>query len=161
MDQTELVGLLFQDDKQSSQMNLSIDMHSTGVNKRRVSILFLPSRQNSKKSEDSVFSIHFTALFSKKTYAIPIILSHGWPGSFEEFIAMMVEVCFEAVRNTVQQFSPRLISSNLRNSLNGIYGLPCTSYATSGSDFQQTSFLFFGSIFASIPCPSAESRSGQ
>ncbi|KIR97104.1 hypothetical protein L804_05766, partial [Cryptococcus deuterogattii 2001/935-1] len=33
-----------------------------------------------KKSEDSVFSIHFTALFSKKTYAIPIILSHGWPG---------------------------------------------------------------------------------
>lgn len=69
----------------------------------------------------------------------------------------LFEVCFEAARNAVQQFSPHLISSDLRNSLNGIYGLPCTSHATSGSDFQQTSFLFFGSIFASIPCPSAES----
>lgn len=54
----------------------------------------------------------------------------------------LFEVCFEAARNAVQQFSPHLISSDLRNSLNGIYGLPCTSHATSGSDFQQTSFLF-------------------
>lgn len=36
-------------------------------------------------------------------------------------------MCFEAARNAVQQSSPCLISSDLRNSLNGIYGLPCTS----------------------------------
>lgn len=148
--------------RQAIKPNEPVHWHAFHRRKQEDGINSLPAfKAKFKKSEDSVFSIHFTALFSKKTYAIPIILSHGWPGSFEEFIAMMVEVCFEAVRNTVQQFSPRLISSNLRNSLNGIYGLPCTSYATSGSDFQQTSFLFFGSIFASIPCPSAESRSGQ
>ena len=42
-----------------------------------------------KNSDGSVFSIHFTALFSKKKVAIPIILSHGWPGSFYEFVPMM------------------------------------------------------------------------
>ncbi|OXH21695.1 microsomal epoxide hydrolase [Cryptococcus neoformans] len=42
-----------------------------------------------KNSDGSVFSVHFTALFSKKKDAVPIILSHGWPGSFYEFVPMM------------------------------------------------------------------------
>jgi microsomal epoxide hydrolase len=29
--------------------------------------------------------VHFMALFSKKPNAIPILLLHGWPGSFMEF----------------------------------------------------------------------------
>ena len=35
------------------------------------------------------FSIHFAALFSQRKDAIPILLLHGWPGSFMEFIPML------------------------------------------------------------------------
>ncbi|OJJ48645.1 hypothetical protein ASPZODRAFT_130746 [Penicilliopsis zonata CBS 506.65] len=34
-------------------------------------------------------SIHFVALFSKKEDAVPIVLLHGWPGSFLEFLPML------------------------------------------------------------------------
>lgn len=33
--------------------------------------------------------LHFLALFSAKTDAIPIIFMHGWPGSFVEFLPML------------------------------------------------------------------------
>lgn len=35
------------------------------------------------------FDIHFMALFSEKTDAMPVILLHGWPGSFLEFLAIV------------------------------------------------------------------------
>jgi microsomal epoxide hydrolase len=35
------------------------------------------------------FDIHFVSLFSKKADAIPILLLHGWPGSFLEFLPML------------------------------------------------------------------------
>jgi len=37
-------------------------------------------------SDGQVFSLHFAAMFSKKKDAIPIILSHGWPSSWLDFI---------------------------------------------------------------------------
>ena len=33
--------------------------------------------------------IHFVALFSRKPKAIPVVLMHGWPGSFLEFLPML------------------------------------------------------------------------
>ncbi|KAK6212132.1 epoxide hydrolase [Colletotrichum tabaci] len=33
--------------------------------------------------------IHFTALFSNKKDAVPVIFMHGWPGSFLEFLPML------------------------------------------------------------------------
>jgi microsomal epoxide hydrolase len=36
-----------------------------------------------------MFSIHFVALFSQRKHAIPILLLHGWPGSFLEFLPML------------------------------------------------------------------------
>ncbi|KAJ5624140.1 Alpha/Beta hydrolase protein [Penicillium lagena] len=33
--------------------------------------------------------IHFVALFSEKKNAVPILLLHGWPGSFLEFLPML------------------------------------------------------------------------
>lgn len=33
--------------------------------------------------------IHFAALFSEKPDAVPIILIHGWPGSYMEFLPML------------------------------------------------------------------------
>jgi microsomal epoxide hydrolase len=36
-----------------------------------------------------VFDVHFVALFSKRQDAIPIILLHGWPGSFLEFLHIL------------------------------------------------------------------------
>ncbi|KAJ7583429.1 Alpha/Beta hydrolase protein [Mycena floridula] len=35
------------------------------------------------------YKIHFAALFSKKSNAIPVILLHGWPGSFLEFLPIL------------------------------------------------------------------------
>lgn len=37
---------------------------------------------------DSI-DVHFVALFSEKKDAVPIILMHGWPGSFIEFLPML------------------------------------------------------------------------
>ncbi|KAF4556761.1 Epoxide hydrolase-like protein 6 [Elsinoe fawcettii] len=35
------------------------------------------------------YSVHFVGLFSQNSTAIPILLLHGWPGSFLEFLPML------------------------------------------------------------------------
>ncbi|CAF3994402.1 unnamed protein product [Adineta steineri] len=35
------------------------------------------------------YKIHFVALFSDKSDAVPLVLLHGWPGSFIEFLPML------------------------------------------------------------------------
>lgn len=35
------------------------------------------------------FDVHFVGLFSTRTDAVPIILLHGWPGTFLEFLGML------------------------------------------------------------------------
>jgi microsomal epoxide hydrolase len=39
--------------------------------------------------KDDTFDIHFVALFSQKQDAIPVMLLHGWPGNFMEFLSIM------------------------------------------------------------------------
>ncbi|KAF2793326.1 epoxide hydrolase [Melanomma pulvis-pyrius CBS 109.77] len=39
--------------------------------------------------DDEAFDMHFIALFSEKEDAVPILLNHGWPGSFLEFLPML------------------------------------------------------------------------
>ena len=36
--------------------------------------------------------VHFVALLSKKKDAVPLLLSHGWPGSFLEFLGVLDEL---------------------------------------------------------------------
>ncbi|KAL7791955.1 Alpha/Beta hydrolase protein [Trichoderma ceciliae] len=38
---------------------------------------------------DSSINVHFTALFSERTDAVPIVFLHGWPGSFLEFLPIL------------------------------------------------------------------------
>lgn len=38
---------------------------------------------------DMIFDIHFMALFSQKQGAVPILLLHGWPGSFLELTPIL------------------------------------------------------------------------
>lgn len=40
-------------------------------------------------SQSGDIDIHFTALFSLRKDAIPIMFMHGWPGSFMEFLPML------------------------------------------------------------------------
>ncbi|CAD0020639.1 unnamed protein product [Aureobasidium pullulans] len=40
----------------------------------------------------SDFTIHFLALFSRKSDAIPLIFLHGWPGSILEFLSMLAVI---------------------------------------------------------------------
>ncbi|KAK5174282.1 uncharacterized protein LTR77_001362 [Saxophila tyrrhenica] len=35
------------------------------------------------------YNIHFIGLFSKKADAVPLLLNHGWPGSFVEFLDVL------------------------------------------------------------------------
>ncbi|KAF2121666.1 Alpha/Beta hydrolase protein [Lophiotrema nucula] len=42
-----------------------------------------------KDDDGYEFSVHFTALFSERSDAIPIALFHGWPGSFLEFVPIL------------------------------------------------------------------------
>ena len=37
------------------------------------------------------FHVHFAALLSKKKDAVPLLLMHGWPGTFMEFFAVLDE----------------------------------------------------------------------
>ncbi len=37
------------------------------------------------------YNIHFIGLFSKKADAVPLLLTHGWPGSFIEFLDVLEE----------------------------------------------------------------------
>jgi microsomal epoxide hydrolase len=37
----------------------------------------------------SSFDIHFVALFSERKDAVPILMLHGWPGSFLEFLPIL------------------------------------------------------------------------
>ncbi|RDB28121.1 putative epoxide hydrolase [Hypsizygus marmoreus] len=39
--------------------------------------------------DGTTYNIHFVALFSQKPDAIPIVLLHGWPGSFLEFLPIL------------------------------------------------------------------------
>ncbi|ODN80076.1 hypothetical protein L198_07886 [Cryptococcus wingfieldii CBS 7118] len=58
-----------------------------------------------KTSDGKELKIHFAALFSKKKDAIPIILSHGWPGSFMEFYGIL-----DLVK---KQYTPETLISRL------------------------------------------------
>lgn len=40
-------------------------------------------------SSGKEFSVHFIALFSTSSTATPLLLMHGWPGSFLEFLPML------------------------------------------------------------------------
>ncbi|ORX40073.1 Alpha/Beta hydrolase protein [Kockovaella imperatae] len=48
-----------------------------------------PNYMASLKAREHEQSIHFTALFSEKTDAVPVLMLHGWPGSFLEFQPLM------------------------------------------------------------------------
>lgn len=37
----------------------------------------------------TVHTIHFAALFSQNPHAVPLLLLHGWPGNFMEFLPML------------------------------------------------------------------------
>ena len=39
--------------------------------------------------DGETYTVHFAALFSEKTDAVPICLLHGWPGSFLEFLPFL------------------------------------------------------------------------
>ncbi|KAF8155227.1 putative hydrolases or acyltransferase [Mycena galopus ATCC 62051] len=41
------------------------------------------------EGKEYIHDIHFMALFSKKKDAVPLIMLHGWPGSFVEFIPIL------------------------------------------------------------------------
>ncbi|KAJ5111272.1 Isopenicillin N synthase [Penicillium argentinense] len=57
------------------------------------------------KIEVEDLSIHFVGLFSRKKDAIPILLIHGWPGSFLEFLPIL--------DNFRQEYTPETLPYHL------------------------------------------------
>jgi len=65
------------------------------------------------KDEDGLsFDVHFMAFFSQKPDAVPIVFSHGWPGSFLEFIDMF-KVLKDKYNNDPTQLPYHLIAPSL------------------------------------------------
>ena len=52
----------------------------------------LPNWKTEIEYNGDSFSVHFAALFSKKPDAVPLIVFHGWPGSFLEFTGALEEL---------------------------------------------------------------------
>ncbi|KAK8007050.1 hypothetical protein PG989_001040 [Apiospora arundinis] len=48
-----------------------------------------------------VHQVHFTALFSARSDAVPVIFMHGWPGSFLEFVPMIQLLSTKYTPNTL------------------------------------------------------------
>jgi microsomal epoxide hydrolase len=42
-----------------------------------------------KNHDEREYTVHFMGLFSERHDAIPVILSHGWPGCFLEFLPFL------------------------------------------------------------------------
>jgi microsomal epoxide hydrolase len=58
--------------------------------KHEVEINSLPHYTAPVKDDNGkLFSIHFLALYSERRDATPLVLLHGWPGSFLEFIPIL------------------------------------------------------------------------
>lgn len=57
--------------------------------KQQKRINSFPHFKASVQDHLGVFDLHFVALFSKRHDAIPIMLLHGWPGSFVEFLSIL------------------------------------------------------------------------
>ncbi|KAI8625408.1 Alpha/Beta hydrolase protein [Xylariaceae sp. FL1651] len=47
------------------------------------------SGANDKSGTGHTYTIHFAALFSQREDAVPILMLHGWPGSFLEFLPIL------------------------------------------------------------------------
>ncbi|KAL9616566.1 MAG: hypothetical protein Q9160_008569 [Pyrenula sp. 1 TL-2023] len=41
------------------------------------------------EGEENAFDVHFVALFSEREDAVPVVMTHGWPGSFLEFLPLL------------------------------------------------------------------------
>lgn len=52
----------------------------------------LPNFKTQIEHNGDNFDIHFAALFSKKKDAVPLLVLHGWPGSFLEFTGTLEEL---------------------------------------------------------------------
>lgn len=48
-----------------------------------------PNFKTTIKDKKGDFDIHFAALFSEAPDAVPVVLLHGWPGSFLEFLPLL------------------------------------------------------------------------
>ena len=48
-----------------------------------------PHFQTAVKDKLGEFNVHFVALFSEEPDAVPMLMLHGWPGSFMEFLGIL------------------------------------------------------------------------
>jgi microsomal epoxide hydrolase len=74
--------------------------------------------------DGETYSVHFAALFSARKDATPLILLHGWPGSFLEFLPLLQKLMTTAT--TPEQLPYHIVVPSLPG-----YGL--TTSVTTGS----------------------------
>ncbi|KAH7020679.1 epoxide hydrolase 1 [Macrophomina phaseolina] len=59
--------------------------------KQEAEINTVPHFKYDVKDDDGhTYTIHFAALFSEKKDAVPLLLPHGWPGSFIEYLPILL-----------------------------------------------------------------------
>lgn len=80
------------------------------------------------KDELGTFDVHFAALFSSKQDAIPIIMLHGWPGNFTEFL--------DILRLLKKQYSPEKLLYHIV--IPSLPGYTFSKMSGKSTDFSQT-----------------------
>lgn len=60
--------------------------------KYQESINAIPNFKVPVEDDGETYDVHFAGLFSQKKDATPLLLSHGWPGSFLEFLPILTKV---------------------------------------------------------------------
>ncbi|KAK2599516.1 hypothetical protein N8I77_011267 [Diaporthe amygdali] len=77
----------WENSQEDGRFGVSRDWHKyqEGINN-------VPNFKVPVEDEGETYEVHFAGLFSQKKDATPIMLSHGWPGSFLEFLPILGKV---------------------------------------------------------------------
>ncbi|KAL1867875.1 hypothetical protein Daus18300_006150 [Diaporthe australafricana] len=72
--------------------NPRLVVESVATHKYQEQINGIPNFKVPVEDEGVTYDVHFAGLFSQKKDATPLLLSHGWPGSFLEFLPILQKV---------------------------------------------------------------------
>ena len=95
----------------------------------------LPNYKVNVTAADQLFELHFAALFSARPDAVPVILMHGWPGSWLEFVPVLERLAAKYTPDTlpyhviVPSIPDYGLSSRPRHGLERELTLPAASAA--------------------------------
>ncbi|KAG6361728.1 hypothetical protein INS49_009956 [Diaporthe citri] len=84
----------WENSQQDGRFGVSRDWVANAISQHKYqeSINAIPNFKVPVEDDGETYDVHFAGLFSQKKDATPLLLSHGWPGSFLEFLPILSKV---------------------------------------------------------------------